>query len=228
MARRSPSSQERQRDADRSRQSILDAAGAEFAAHGFAGARVAAIAERAGVNKQLISYYFGGKEGLYAELGRQWFAYEASEIQTTDDPTELVRRYVRTNMTQPHGGKLLAWEGLADDGEDDDALMTQQRNGRLRANNEPMRQAQAEGRLDARIDPDMLGLIMLAAANVPSVYPQLVRGICHADSRSPEFVERLADQLGIVMEALITTEPAEPACDQTDRGLEPDKPPGQS
>jgi AcrR family transcriptional regulator len=30
------------------------------------------IAARAGLNMQLISYYFGGKAGLYAELQRQW------------------------------------------------------------------------------------------------------------------------------------------------------------
>jgi AcrR family transcriptional regulator len=37
-----------------------------------AGARVSDIADRAGVNKQLISYHFSGKEGLYTELSAQW------------------------------------------------------------------------------------------------------------------------------------------------------------
>ncbi|WP_198287030.1 TetR family transcriptional regulator [Frankia sp. QA3] len=53
--RRSPKPQERQRDPDRTRRLLLDAA-AEFAAHGYAGARISAIAARAGVNQQLISY----------------------------------------------------------------------------------------------------------------------------------------------------------------------------
>jgi len=48
-----------------SRDAILAAARAEFAARGLAGSRVAAIAERAGVNKQLLYYYFGSKESLY-------------------------------------------------------------------------------------------------------------------------------------------------------------------
>ncbi|MEO8080195.1 MAG: TetR/AcrR family transcriptional regulator [Caldimonas sp.] len=47
------------------REAILGAARAEFAAKGLTGARVAAIAERAGVNKQLLYYYFGSKEALY-------------------------------------------------------------------------------------------------------------------------------------------------------------------
>ncbi|VTU37156.1 Nicotinate degradation protein S [Variovorax sp. PBL-H6] len=47
------------------RNAILVAARGEFAAKGLAGARVNEIASRAGVNKQLIYYYFGSKEGLY-------------------------------------------------------------------------------------------------------------------------------------------------------------------
>lgn len=47
------------------RTAILEAARAEFAAKGLAGARVNEIAARAGVNKQLIYYYFGSKEDLY-------------------------------------------------------------------------------------------------------------------------------------------------------------------
>jgi TetR/AcrR family transcriptional regulator len=44
---------------------ILKAARVEFGSRGFAGARVDHIARRAGLNKQLIYYYFGSKAGLY-------------------------------------------------------------------------------------------------------------------------------------------------------------------
>lgn len=44
---------------------ILDAGLREFSAHGAGGARTRRIAERAGVNKQLIHYYFRNKSGLY-------------------------------------------------------------------------------------------------------------------------------------------------------------------
>lgn len=54
-------------DADQgtARTAILAAARAEFAAKGLTGARVNEIAARAGVNKQLLYYYFGNKEALY-------------------------------------------------------------------------------------------------------------------------------------------------------------------
>ncbi len=47
------------------RSRILDAALAEFAALGLAGARTDRIAQAAGVNKALLYYYFDSKENLY-------------------------------------------------------------------------------------------------------------------------------------------------------------------
>ncbi len=51
-----------------SRGLIEGAARTEFAEYGFAGARMARIASRAAVNKQLIFYYFGSKAGLYRSV----------------------------------------------------------------------------------------------------------------------------------------------------------------
>ncbi len=52
-------------DSSAARSAILAAARSEFSAKGLTGARVNEIAARAGVNKQLIYYYFGSKEDLY-------------------------------------------------------------------------------------------------------------------------------------------------------------------
>jgi len=54
------------RPAKSSRDRLVVAARAEFARAGFAGARVDRIAAEAGLNKQLIYYYFGSKAGLFA------------------------------------------------------------------------------------------------------------------------------------------------------------------
>jgi AcrR family transcriptional regulator len=59
------SKEPRSRDADRSKSVILNAAQEEFASHGLGGARVDRIAERAGLNKRLIYYYFEDKEKLF-------------------------------------------------------------------------------------------------------------------------------------------------------------------
>lgn len=52
---------------------ILAAAEAEFAAKGFDGARVDAVAARAGVNKALLYYYFESKAGILDALFDEFF-----------------------------------------------------------------------------------------------------------------------------------------------------------
>jgi TetR/AcrR family transcriptional regulator len=55
----------RRRDPVATRNKLLAAARREFAKNGLAGARVDEIADRAGVNKQLVYHYFGDKDALY-------------------------------------------------------------------------------------------------------------------------------------------------------------------
>src|SRR5881409_2055681 len=57
---------------------IIAAAREEFARRGFAGARVDQIARRAGVNKQLLFYYFHSKRGLFQAV----LAQSAGELET--------------------------------------------------------------------------------------------------------------------------------------------------
>jgi AcrR family transcriptional regulator len=63
-----PRTEQRQRDAGRTRADILDVATAVFAANGFSGARVDEIAELTQTTKRMIYYYFGSKEGLYLRV----------------------------------------------------------------------------------------------------------------------------------------------------------------
>ncbi len=53
------------RDAAATRQRLIDAARAEFAQYGIAGARVDRIATNAGANKAQIYNYFGSKDRLF-------------------------------------------------------------------------------------------------------------------------------------------------------------------
>lgn len=50
---------------------IVDAARQEFAKRGFSGARIERIAKLAGVNKQLLFYYFHSKRGLFQTAVRR-------------------------------------------------------------------------------------------------------------------------------------------------------------
>ncbi|MGH6681951.1 MAG: TetR family transcriptional regulator [Bradyrhizobium sp.] len=56
------------RNPEETRRKLIDAGMDVFARYGLLGARVDMIAEQAGVNKQLIYYHFGDKDGLYSAV----------------------------------------------------------------------------------------------------------------------------------------------------------------
>jgi AcrR family transcriptional regulator len=94
----SPGGEERLRDADRSQSTILAAARDEFAEYGLGGARVDRIAERAGLNKRLIYYYFEDKEKLFQAVLEQAYRdireQERTLRLTELDPATAVRRLI--------------------------------------------------------------------------------------------------------------------------------------
>ena len=86
------------RDPEATREAILTAATDEFAAYGLGGARVDRIAERAGINKRMLYYYFGQKEELFlAVLERAYAKIRGEELAlnlTQVEPTEAIRRLI--------------------------------------------------------------------------------------------------------------------------------------
>ena len=86
------------RDAARSKRAILDAALVEFSEQGHAGARIDAIAARAGVSKPLIYNYFGDKNALYAAALREAYVQIRAGERALDlehaDPEDAIRALV--------------------------------------------------------------------------------------------------------------------------------------
>lgn len=84
------------------RQRILDAALAEFAAKGLAGSRVDEIADRAGANKRMLYAHFGSKEELWmVVLERAYAAKRAEEREVEVEhlpPAEAMARLVAFNL----------------------------------------------------------------------------------------------------------------------------------
>jgi TetR/AcrR family transcriptional regulator len=187
--RRAPAPEDRQRDAERSKRCLLAAALDEFAAKGFAGARVHQIAERAGINKQLISYYFGGKEGLYRTLQRGWQESAASFGEPDVPIGELAVRYLHDGLTDPRPARLMLWRSLGsgpDQPPDDSPVL-----GDLAS----MRQRQASGELAADLDARFLRLALMAVVMAPMVLPHLAEQIFGMAPASPEFEELYGEQL---------------------------------
>ena len=89
----------RTRDAEATRNRILEAAKKEFARDGLGGARVDVIAERALANKRMIYHYFDSKEGLFQTVLENAYL----DIRTAEqklnldhlDPVAALERLVR-------------------------------------------------------------------------------------------------------------------------------------
>ncbi|WP_436533344.1 TetR/AcrR family transcriptional regulator [Actinoplanes sp. HUAS TT8] len=195
--RRSPSPQERQRDPERTRQKILEAAAAEFAEHGFAGARTRAIASRAGVNQQLVSYYFGGKEGLYRAMSEQWAQRREELAPPGMTLPEQLRNYAMETVRNPDSVRMFAWSGLQWSGPEDDPDRDT-RTEMLGSTVTQLRARQEAGTLPAELDPVCLQIMLMAACMATTTLPHVIEGLCGADPRSPEFVEHFADQMALL------------------------------
>jgi AcrR family transcriptional regulator len=88
-----PRARER-RDPEATRHSLLAAGAALFSARGYDAVPIDDVAARAGVNKALISYHFGGKRGLYKAILASGFRQiagqmEAAEAAAADAPAAL-------------------------------------------------------------------------------------------------------------------------------------------
>jgi TetR/AcrR family transcriptional regulator len=96
---------------------IIRAAEQEFALHGFKGTRVQTIADRAGLPKTNILYYFKSKDGLYLALLEEILSLWNSsfdDASAEDDPAESLARYITEKMdisrSRPAASKIFALE----------------------------------------------------------------------------------------------------------------------
>ncbi len=76
--------QKERRDPAATRRALLEAGAALFSERGFDGVPIEAVAERAGVNKALISYHFGGKRGLYSAILASHFGAIAARLKALE------------------------------------------------------------------------------------------------------------------------------------------------
>lgn len=92
-----------------SRRKLMEVGTDLFAARGLHGVSIRELSQAAGASISMISYYFGGKEGLYAAVLREQFAcfdqiYEIREQGA--DPLAIIEAYLRWTIqrhrSHPH------------------------------------------------------------------------------------------------------------------------------
>ncbi|WP_136650276.1 TetR family transcriptional regulator C-terminal domain-containing protein [Paracoccus aeridis] len=99
---------------------ILEAALDVFAMHGFRGTTLDQIAERAGMSKPNLLYYFPSKEDVHARLLGDLLDHWLAPLRGIDpggEPVEEILRYVRRKLAMSHDypreSRLFAGEIIA-------------------------------------------------------------------------------------------------------------------
>jgi AcrR family transcriptional regulator len=161
------------RDPDRTRARILAAATVEFAEHGFAGARIDAIAQRAQGNKRMLYHYFGNKEALFGAVLHHKMAERRSwAVSLSNDPAERLPFWFKSACEDSAWVRLLEWEALRWPARLNDE---RERRGVSASWLQCIRRQQRAGQLTADFEACYLGLAMQSLSLFPAAFPQLVR-----------------------------------------------------
>ncbi|MCW2739133.1 TetR family transcriptional regulator [Nocardioides sp.] len=159
------------RDAEATRQRLLEAAAAEFAEFGIAGARVDRIAAAARTNKAQIYHYFGSKDALFgAVLAGLLHDVVETDPFDADDLPESMGRIFDQFEDDPALARLATWYRL-ERSEDDppNAAIIGANASKLIA----IRAAQREGRVTDVFPADiLLGLLISLATTWASLPPE--------------------------------------------------------
>jgi TetR/AcrR family transcriptional regulator len=181
---------------ERNEREILAAAEKVFAAHGYRGASVQAIAEAAGLPKSNVLYYMGSKRGLYVRLLERMMArWNAllDDISVEDDPAEVLEAFIRSKMAlsrrHPEGSRLFAAEILGGA-----PFLQEYLRGELRSWVEEraqiFRQWAERGMMDP-VDPVWLIFLIWSATQHYADFEAQVLGITGRDELSDADVERI-------------------------------------
>jgi AcrR family transcriptional regulator len=167
-------------DVEGTQRKLREAALAEFAARGFDGTTVAAIAARSGVNKERIYSYFGDKRALWdvvlaSQLERLTTAVELTGADL-DDIGAFAGATFDYHADHPELGRLLQWEGL----QAGPAALVAVRTAHYREKVARIADAQREGLLDPGLEPAHLLFALIALAAWWQTVPQLAEMITGA------------------------------------------------
>ena len=153
------------RNAEATRARILEAALAEFSAHGIAGARVDRIAQAAGCNKNLIYIYFTDKETLFTTvLSKHLLRVHQEYPFTPDDLPGYAAKVFDFAMSNPDLMRLMAWSALEQTAKDQ-ADRVEALDAKLAA----LTEAQKAGRMETAFPPDFLLIAIMSLATAWSV-----------------------------------------------------------
>jgi TetR/AcrR family transcriptional regulator len=173
------------RNPERTRERILSAALKEFAAHGFAGARVDVIARRAAINKRMLYHYFGDKENLFkAVLRRKISERQAWAEASSGEPTETLPFWFEAACKDADWVRLLEWEALQGGKK---VIDEKERRAAVERSLERIRRRQERGQISSEFDPRHVILAIRSLTMFPVAFPQLTELIMGKSVFDPKF-----------------------------------------
>ncbi|MBV9582859.1 MAG: TetR/AcrR family transcriptional regulator [Chloroflexi bacterium] len=191
---------------ERTRARILSAARKEFARSGYAGARIDAIARRAGVNKSLIFYYFQNKDALSRAVTGQRLATYA--LPRPDGASEREDLFAWPLWLFGRGEESLdavhfvLGEGIRAEMLGFDLVDEDKRRASFREQVARVRQQQAAGTLPADLDSAQLTLFLYMLGVYPYILPQGAYLITGAAPDEATFRTRFETFIGDLARAL--------------------------
>ncbi|MDQ6418439.1 TetR family transcriptional regulator [Paenibacillus sp. LHD-117] len=175
------------RNAERTRRAILEAARAEFFEKGYSGARIEAIANRAGVKKQLLYHYFKGKDELYEEvmahlLGEwnpEFFMMPANPIRVAEHRFKINAEQILDFL------RFTVWEAI--DPRPGSLMGEEKRRKVLQSYIDDMKSKQEIGLVPDDLDPALLTLAISSLTIYPLIFGDVTRMITGKLPTDPEF-----------------------------------------
>jgi len=153
------------------------------------------IADMAGVNVSMISYYFGNKEGLYEEMIRATLnplleVLDNNMLASLDGFTDYLRLYYQTMLAAPEFPKLILKVLALKHGPGRRFIRQLLERGRTQSARR-VGDLQKSGQLSAAVDPDVLRMSFVSLA----MTPLLLKEVFEEQMERPmdaAFLERLS------------------------------------
>ena len=204
----------RQRDADRTRARILNAAIREFGTHGFSGGRIQRIAKAAKCNIRLLYHYFGNKKSLYLAVLESAYddlrAKEATIEFDHSDPLGCVEKLLRFTYLyfekNPYFEGLLRTENMMRGKFVAKSTRVPEQAARLKALlSRILKEGEAQGQIRPDVDPVQLYVTITALSRFHLANAYSLGTLLETDMRSPDWrAERLEHAVELIRSWLMS------------------------
>jgi TetR/AcrR family transcriptional regulator len=189
------------RDAVRTRKKLVEAARQEFAARGYAGARIDGIARRAKLTKQLLYHYFASKAALFDEILEETIHERKALVISDERPETLFRQRFVFALDEGVWLRFLTWEA-AEYPEKKRITRQVRRQATIAHQRNAIAAKQRRGVLPKELKTEMLQLAMYALATYPLVFAQITRMVTGTHPTEASFQKdwcAFLDRLGALL-----------------------------